>query len=99
MQTLPDLISTSLIAVYQHFKGNDLSLLSITLCDNFVEVGDGDIGSVVAVAWIWLCEAVHVQQLPVGHLPVGVKYLLAFTNGAHADHLQTVLRNMECMRR
>ena len=68
---------------------------TITLCDDFVEGGDGDVGSVVAVAWIRLCEAVHMQQLPVGHLPVGVKYLLAFTNGPHAHHLQTVLRNME----
>lgn len=68
--------------------------LQITLCDNFVEVSDGDVSSVVAVAWVWFCEAVHVQQLPVGHLPVGVKNLLAFTNGPHADHLQTVLKKM-----
>lgn len=63
----------------------------ITLCGDFVEVVDGDVGCVVAVALIRLGEAVHMQQLPVGHLPVGVKHLLAFMNGAHADHLQTVL--------
>lgn len=65
---------------------------TITLCGDFVEVGHGDVSGVVAIALIRLSEAVHVQQLPVGHLPIGVKYLLAFLNGAHANHLQTVLR-------
>lgn len=65
---------------------------SLTLCGDFVDVGHGDVGGVVAVALIRLCEAVHMQQLPVGHLPVGIKYLLTFSDGPHADHLQTVLR-------
>ncbi len=57
-----------------------------------VEAGDGNVSRVVAVALIRFCEAVHVQQLPVCHLPVRVKNLLAFLNGAHTNHLQTVLR-------
>lgn len=72
-----------------------LSTQSLTLCGDFVEVGDGDVRGVVAVALMRLREAVHMQQLPVGHLPVRVKYLLAFLNGPHANHLQTVLRKME----
>lgn len=63
------------------------------MCGDFVEGGNGDVGSLVAVAWIRLCEAVHMQQLPVGHLPIGVEYLLAFMYGPHTDHLQIVLRN------
>lgn len=63
----------------------------VTSCGNFIKVSHGDVGGVVAVALIWLCEAVHMQQLPVGHLSVGIKYLLAFSDGLHADHLQTVL--------
>lgn len=68
---------------------------TLTLCGGFVEAGDGDVGGVVAVASMRLREAVHVQQLPVGHLPVGVEHLLAFTDGPHAHHLQTVLRKVE----
>lgn len=65
---------------------------TVTLCGNFVKVSHGDVSGVIAVALIWLCEAVHMQQLPVGHLSVGIKYLLAFSDGLHADHLQTVLK-------
>lgn len=64
-----------------------------------VQVGHGDIGSVVAVALIWLSEAVHVQELPVSHLAIGVKHLLAFLNGTQANHLQAVLREEEVSRR
>lgn len=68
---------------------------TITLRSHFVEVGHGNVSGVVAVVLVRLGEAVHVQQLPVCHLPVGIKYLLAFRDGAHANHLQTVLREEE----
>lgn len=76
----------------QCFETKLLSLLSFTSCGSFVDFSDGDVGSVVAVAGTRLGEAVHVKQLPVGHLPVRVKHLLAFMNRAHADHLQAILK-------
>lgn len=76
-----------------------VSISMITLRDNFIKGVCGDVCCVVAVARIRLRESVHVQQLPVGHLPVGVKYLLAFTDGAHTHHLQTVLKERERERR
>lgn len=51
-----------------------------------------DVGGVVAVAGVGLCEAVHVQQLPVGHLPIGVEDLLSFPHWLCCNHPQTVLQ-------
>lgn len=76
----------------RHNALKQMRLLSFTSCGSFVEVSDGDVGSVVAVAGTRLGEAVHVKQLPVGYLPVRVKHLLAFMNRAHADHLQAILK-------
>lgn len=66
--------------------------LTFTLCEHPVQVGGGDVGGVVAVAPVRLGEAVHVQQLPVGHLAVGVEHLLAFVHGTDAHHFEAVLR-------
>lgn len=66
--------------------------LTFTLCGHPVQVGGGDVGGVVAVAPVRLGEAVHVQQLPVGHLAVGVEHLLAFVHGTDAHHFEAVLR-------
>lgn len=66
--------------------------MTFTLCDHLVQVGGRDVGGVVAVAAVRLGKAVHVQQLPVGHLAVGVEHLLAFVNGADAHHFEAVLR-------
>lgn len=60
-----------------------------------VEVGSRNVSGVVAVAGIWFREAVHVEQLPVCHLTVGVENLLTFLNRPHTNHLQTVLGTME----
>lgn len=59
----------------------------VTLSGSFEEAGDGDVSSVVAVAWIWLSEAVHMKKLPVGHLTVGVEHLFTFMNTTHTNHL------------
>lgn len=64
-----------------------------------MQVGQGDVGRVVAVAAVRLGEAVHVEQLPVGHLPVRVEHLLPPADGPDADHLQTLLRNTQDERR
>lgn len=64
----------------------------VTLGGRLEQVGGGDVGRVVAVAAVRLGEAVHVQQLPVGHLAVGVEDLLACADRPHAHHLEAVLR-------
>lgn len=51
-----------------------------------------DVGCVVGVAGVGLCEAVHVQQLPVGHLPVCVEDLLSFPHRLRCNHSQTLLK-------
>lgn len=51
-----------------------------------------DVGRVVGVPGVGLCKAIHVQQLPVGHLPVGVEDLLAFPHGLRCNHPQTLLQ-------
>lgn len=77
---------------WEHERRPGFTRWPVTLCGCFVEAGEGDIGCVMAVTLIRLCEAVHVQQLPVGHLPVCVKHFLAFQNRPYTNHLQTVLR-------
>ena len=76
----------------KHLEG-----MAITLCGGFVEVDDGDVSSVIAVALIRLSEAVHMKKLTVGHLPIGVKYLLPFMDVAHTNHLQTLLKEKKGM--
>lgn len=51
-----------------------------------------DVSRVVGVAGVGLCEAVHVQQLPVGHLPICVEDLLSFPHGLCCNHPQTLLQ-------
>lgn len=65
---------------------------TLTLCSDFVHGAHVDVGRVVGVGGKRLREAVHVQQLPVGHLTVRVEDLLTFPYGPHCHHLQTVLQ-------
>lgn len=51
-----------------------------------------DVSRVMGVAGVGLCKAVHVQQLPVGHLPIRVEDLLSFPHGLRCNHPQTLLQ-------
>lgn len=67
----------------------------VTSCGHLVQVGGGDVGGVVAVAAVRLGEAVHVQQLPVGHLTVGVEDLLTSADRLDTYHSEAVLQEEE----
>lgn len=62
---------------------------------HLVQVGGGDVGGVVTVAAVRLGKAVHVQQLPVGHLAVGVEHLLTSADRPDAHHFKAVLGEEE----
>lgn len=51
-----------------------------------------DVGCVVGVARVGLCKAIHVQQLPVGHLPIRVEDFLSFPHRLCCNHPQTLLQ-------
>lgn len=78
------------ISIFESLDSSNIKWANTFHCC-FVDAGHLDVCGVIAVGWRRLWKAVHVQELPVCHLTVCIKDLLALFNTPYSDHLQAIL--------